>query len=217
MTRETTKQLEYIRKVFAPQDALLEEINAALKTAGREIQVGAEEGKTLQLLARMIGAQTIVEVGTLGGYSALWMARALPEDGHLYTCEHDDIQADMAQSFFDKSEQKNRITILRGKGVDVLPTLNDKGPFDMMFIDADKIGYTAYLDWAEQHIRKGGLIVGDNTLLFDAVLEDEPPEGTAPTTWKNMREFNQRLADPAKYCSVMIPTQEGMTVGIKLF
>ena len=217
MSRTVTKNIDYIRKLYAPQDALLAEINTALKHIGMEIQLGSEEGKLLQLLISMMNIKTVVEIGTLGGYSALWMARALPEDGHLYTLEREAKHAALARDFFARSDVAERITLLEGNAAEMLNSLNDKAPFDMIFIDADKISYGAYLDWAEKHIKKGGLIVADNTLLFDTVAEDSPPEGVAPTTWQNMRRFNERLADPAKYCSVIVPTQEGMSVAIKLF
>jgi predicted O-methyltransferase YrrM len=102
----------------------------------------------------------------------------------------------------------------------VLNELAASAPYDMVFIDADKPGYPEYLDWAEEYVRKGGLIVGDNTLLFGHVWSESAPQGAgAPsrTAWNAMREFNRRLADPAKYHSVLIPTEEGMTVAIKLF
>lgn len=217
MARSVTKNIDYIRKLYAPQDALLGDINAALKEIGMEIQVGSEEGKLLQFMVKAMQVKTIVEVGTLGGYSALWMARGLPEDGHIYTLEREAKHAALARGFFARSEVAERITLLEGDAAGTLATLSAKAPFDMIFIDADKISYPMYLDWAEKNLKKGGLIVADNTLLFDTVAEDTPPENVAPTTWQNMRRFNERLADPKKYCSLIIPTQEGLSVAIKLF
>lgn len=217
MTRHTTPTLDYIRKLYAPQDALLESIDAALRKANIAMHVGAEEGKLLQMLIKLHGAKRIVEIGTLAGYSTLWMARALPEGGHIYTINKDPKHIAMARGHFSQSDMAGRITMLEGDAHDVLPTLSAQGPFDMVFIDADKISYDRYLDWAEANLRKGGLIVGDNTLLFGAVIQDSPPEGTAPATWSAMRRFNERLADTGKYFATMIPTQEGLSVAIKLF
>ena len=87
----------------------------------------------------------------------------------------------------------------------------------MIFIDADKISYLDYLDWAEKYVRKGGVIIGDNSFLFEAVYLEELPEGVRPQTREVMREFNRRLAEPEKYCSIMLPTKEGMTLAIKQF
>ncbi|MFO0388249.1 MAG: O-methyltransferase [Alphaproteobacteria bacterium] len=217
MTRATNPNLDYIRKLYAPEDALQKEINASLAAMNMSIQVGAEEGKLLQFLVKTNNIKTIVEIGTLGGYSAIWMARGLTEGGHIYTLERDPKHAALARGFFEKSDVKDKITLLEGNALDTLSQLSAKAPFDMVFIDADKISYDTYLDWAETNVRKGGLIVGDNTLLFGAAAQDSPPESTAPTTWKNMRSFNERMADTSKYYGLIIPTQEGLSVFVKLF
>ena len=217
MSRQVTPSIDYIRKLYAPQDALLESIDALLARLRIHINIGAEEGKLLQLLIGLHGARKIVEIGTLAGYSAIWMARALPEDGHLYTINKDPEHIAMAAHFFEQSDVKKRITMLEGDAHDVLPKLNGKGPFDMVFIDADKISYNDYLEWTEAQVRPGGLIVADNTLLFGSMGLAEPPHEVAPATWHAMRLFNERLADPQKYFSLLIPTQEGLTVAVKLF
>jgi len=180
--------------------------------------------------------KTIVEIGTLAGYSTLWMARALPKDGHIITLNKEPAHIAMARENFAQADVKDRIEMLEGDARDSLEKLAAEGrfahtpldmtkapldmtkaPLDMIFIDADKIGYNTYLDWAEQHVRKGGLIVADNTFLFDTVWLDKAPEGTAPTTWAGMRRFNERLADSSRYLSVIVPTQEGVTIAIKNF
>ncbi|MEQ1704985.1 MAG: O-methyltransferase [Rickettsiales bacterium] len=218
MSREPTPAIEYIRSLYAAQDDLLADIAVELKKRNIAIQIGAEEGKLLQLLIALHNTKTIVEIGTLAGYSAIWMARALPEDGHIYAINKDPEHVQMAEGFFARSECRDKITQLAGDAHKVLPELSQKGEqFDMVFIDADKISYPAYLDWAEKNIRKGGLIVADNTFLHGAMFEKAPPEGIAPTTWKNMRSFNERLADKSKYNATIIPTSEGLSVAIKLF
>lgn len=217
MTRQVTPSIDYIRKLYAPQDALLASIDELLRKLKIHINIGAEEGKLLQLLIGLHGVRSIVEIGTLAGYSAIWMARALPEDGHLYTINMDPEHIAMAAHFFDQSEVKNRITMLEGDAHDVLPQLSGKAPFDMVFIDADKISYNDYLDWAEEHVRKGGLIVADNTLLFGSMGLAAPPPEVTPASWHAMHLFNERLAAPSKYFSLLLPTQEGLTVAVKLF
>lgn len=209
--------IDYIAKLYAPQDALLASIDATLKAMNIRMHVGADEGKLLQLLIKLHGVKTVIEVGTLAGYSAIWMARALPENGHLYTIGIDAHHNAMAKHFFDQSDVKHKITLLEGDAHAMLPALNAKGPFDMIFIDADKISYNDYLDWAETNVRAGGLIVGDNTLLFDTVWLDAPPPDIAPKTWQAMRRFNERLAKPERYFGLLIPTAEGLSVAIKLF
>lgn len=212
-----TPSLKYIHKLYAQEDDLLSSIVTELEQRNIAIQVGAEEGRLLQLLIALHQVKTIVEIGTLAGYSTIWMARALPDGGHIYTINKDPEHVKMAGSFFSQCECAGRITQLAGDAHIVLPELAGKAPFDMVFIDADKIGYPAYLDWAEQNIRTGGLIVADNSLLGGAVAEDSPPAGMPVTRWKNMRIFNERLADKSKYNASIIPTKEGLSVAIKLF
>jgi predicted O-methyltransferase YrrM len=217
MPKLSNPNLDYIRKLYAPQDALLESIDATLAKHDMTMQVGPEEGKMLQLFIGLYGVKTIVEVGTLAGYSAIWMARALPADGHIYTFNKDPQHIQLAKKFFEHSEVGDRITMIEGDAKKTLPEISDKGPFDMIFIDADKISYNEYLDWAEENVRPGGLIIADNTLLFGMAAKDEAPDDIAPTTWANMRKFNERLADTERYFSIMIPTEEGMTVAVKMF
>lgn len=212
-----TASAEYIRLLYAAQDDLLTSINAELEKRDMAIHISAEEGRILQLIIALHGTKNIVEIGTLAGYSAIWMARALPEGGHIYTINKDPEHVRMAEGFFARCERKEQITQLSGDAHEVLPTLSEKAPFDMVFIDADKISYPDYLDWAEKNIRRGGLIVADNTLLHGFAAEPAPPKNIAPNTWKNMRLFNERLADKSKYNATMLPTGEGLSVAIKLF
>lgn len=207
-------RLSYIRDLFAPESEAQQKARQSLTGDNDKISIYAEEGKLLQLLIRLAGIKTIIEVGTLGGYAALWMADALPEGGHLYTIEKDPGRAALAK---ENTTNAPNITLLEGDAQTVLTDLADKAPFDMIFIDADKLNYARYLDWAEQHIRKGGLIIGDNSLLFDAVWMEELPPRVRQTALQAMRDFNKRLADPARYHSILLPTQEGMTIAQKLF
>lgn len=204
----------YIRDLFASETPALKKIRDSITDKNDQIIIDPEEGKLLQMLARMIGAVTIVEIGALAGYSTLWMAGALPPGGSITTIEKDPRRAAMARA--NLAPYKN-ITLHEGAAMDVLPTLQPAAPFDMVFIDADKLNYLHYLDWAEKNIRKGGLIVGDNTLLFDAVWSDKIPDNVRQTALAAMRAFNQRLSDPEKYTSILLPTAEGMTIAVKNF
>lgn len=208
--------LDYIRSLYAPEDALLTRARQAAEALNHGWQVGAEEGKLLQFFIRAMGVRTVVEIGALTGYSALWMARALPQGGMLHAIDHDTKHCELARGFFAQSEVNGRITLHEGAGADVLETLIPQGPFDMVFIDADKPAYGTYLDWAEKHVRTGGLIVADNTFLFGAVY-GKPAQKSAASTVEAMQRFNERLADEKKYFTAMVPTEEGMTVAIKLF
>jgi len=246
-----TPELEYIRGLYAQEDALLAQIRAKLEEGGLAIQIGAEEGRLLQLLIAMNNVKNIVEIGTLAGYSTIWMARALAKDGHIYTINRDENHIKMARENFAKSECEGRIIMLEGDAHKVLPTLDfschpreggdlkqkipansskkvwagmtkpafEPKTLDMVFIDADKISYNDYLDWAEENLRVGGLLVADNVLLGGSVAHSEPPADrrvAAPTTWQNMKKFNTRLADKSKYNASIIPTKEGLVVAVKL-
>lgn len=205
---------EYIRALFGHETAAQKTARATLSGADDGISLHAEEARILQLLIRLSGARGIVEIGTLGGYSALAMAAAMPEDGHIITLEKDAARAAQARA---NTAQEKRIEIIEGDARATLLQIKDRAPFDMIFIDADKLNYTHYLDWAEEYVRKGGLIVGDNTLLFDAVWMQERPPRVRDTALAAMRDFNRRLADADKYLGIMLPTAEGMTIAQKLF
>jgi predicted O-methyltransferase YrrM len=219
MRTEPDKSLQYIASLFAPEDVVLSESSqAAIQTGAYGMQLGAVEGKLLQLLISLSNAKKILEIGCFMGYSCLWMARALPEDGQIITIEQDKNHAQQAAKHFAMSEQSHKITLKEGKALDVLPSCEVHGPFDLIFIDADKGGYVSYLDWAEKNLRKNGLIIGDNTLLFGNVYEDKPQsKRVSVNSLKVMKEFNQRLADERYYQSILIPTYEGLTVAMKRF
>lgn len=218
MKHQPSPVLDYIRGLYAPEDNVLAEIREEFETRGMPIQVGAEEGKILHLLLRLHRAKHVVEIGALGGYSAIWMARALPVGGHLHTIEHDLEHAALAQKFINRSDVKDKITLWEGEAATMLPRIAEILPqVDAVFIDADKISYPKYLDWAVAHLKPGGLLLADNTLLFGTVHADAPPESghVRPSTWEAMREFNARLADPAHFDAVMLPTREGLSVAIR--
>lgn len=214
--RDMTPQprIQYIRDLFASEDTLLTDIREELETSEFPIQIGAEEGKLLQVLIRLANVKSILEIGTHAGYSTIWMARALPEDGRIITLENSPSRADRARANFNKSEVKDKIVLVESDALAALASMHEK--FDLIFIDADKINYLNYLDWAESHINVGGLIIGDNTYLFENVYADEPDKNVRLASFVAMKEFNRRLADQEKYCSIMLPTKEGLTVAMKI-
>ena len=212
------KRIKYMREVFAPEDDVLRSVREELEKTPWPIQIGAEEGRFLQFLVNISRAKKIVEVGTLAGYSTLWLAKSLPEDGHIFTIEKNPQSAEISRKNFARSKYHKKISLIEGNAIDVLNSINDKAPFDMIFIDADKVSYPKYLDWAEKNIRAGGLIVGDNTFLFGTVYEEKIPKeaDVSKAAHEAMKEFNRRLADPRKYLSFMLPSQEGMTIAMRL-
>lgn len=170
------------------------------------IQVGPSDGKLLHLLLRLARARKVVELGTLVGYSAIHLARALPQDGHLWSIEFDARHAEIARGNLAAAGLAERVTVIVGAGLDVLPTLVEHGPFDAVFIDADKVNYDGYGAWALANLRPGGLVLGDNAYLFGELLEDSPRAHA-------MRRFHEAVA--AACDSVCAPTPDGLVVGIK--
>jgi caffeoyl-CoA O-methyltransferase len=204
--RYTTPEiLDYVNKTHAGHDAALAQA-FAVPEGIPAIQVGPSEGKLLYLLMKLVAAKKIVEVGTLVGYSATHMARALPAGGHLWSVEFDPKHAQVARHNLAVAGLGEKVTVLVGAGVDVLPTIVDKGPFDAVFIDADKINYDKYGVWAVENLRKGGLVIGDNAYLFGELL-DTSDRGRA------MRSFHEHVAKTCE--SVCLPTPDGLVVGIK--
>ena len=218
-SREDFNQRDsYINELFAPEDSCLSKIRTELRQDGKEgINVGPFEGRLLQVLVKMNRVKTIVEVGTLYGYSALWMARALPEDGKIYCLEYSEEICAKAKQLLSDTEVSRKIEFVLGDATETLETLNEKGPFDMAFIDANKGGYVKYLDWAEKNIKTGGIIVGDNTFLFGHIFGSEKSSisNISETQIEVMKSFNKRLSNSELYDSVIIPTAEGMTVAVK--
>ena len=208
-----TTSLSYIRSLFAKESDELQRIRANTVGQNNGIYIYPEEGKLLQLIIKMNQIKTIVEIGTLSGYSATWMAEALPKDGKIYTFEHDEKRYQMAKDNITNP----KIELIKGNALNTLPSIENKAPFDMIFIDANKNGYHNYLSWAEKNIRKGGIIVADNTLLFDTVWNDNTGEKVSKAAIESMREFNLRLGNTEKYTSILLPTEQGFSIAIKEF
>jgi caffeoyl-CoA O-methyltransferase len=195
--------LSYVNRTHASHDAGLAQA-FAVPEGMPAIQVGPSEGRFLYLLMKMIGATKVVEVGTLAGYSAIHMARALPADGRLWTIEYAPKHAEVARANIAAAGLADRVTVLVGAGREVLPTL--KGPVDAVFIDADKENYDHYGQWAIENLRPGGLVLGDNAYLFGKLVDDSD-------TARAMRRFHEAVA--AACDSVCLPTPDGLVVGIK--
>lgn len=199
--------LAWTARVHAPHDEGLQRAFDAPKVHRMPaIQVAPSEGRFTELLLKMIRARTVVEVGTLAGYSALRMVRALPADGHVHTIEFDPRHAQVARDAIAAAGEAHRVTVHVGAGLEVLPTLEPLAPFDAVFVDADKENYDAYGRWAARHLRPGGLLLGDNAFLFGQLLE-ESPRGAA------MRRFHEEAAQ--HFDSVCVPTPDGLLVGIR--
>ncbi|MDD2840298.1 MAG: O-methyltransferase [Rickettsiales bacterium] len=211
-------ELSYIRELYANEDILLKDIRNECSLDNKAITINPEEGKLLQLLIKIANVKNIIEVGTLYGYSTVWFARALTPDGNIWTIDKDN--SDIAQKYFKKLENNlnKKINVISGDAIAELNKMvSKKTRCDMIFIDADKSGYPEYLKLSEKLVKKGGLIVADNTFLSSNVYKDYLSERITLKAQKGMKLFNKMLADNSKYHAIMLNTKEGLSIAIKLF
>jgi predicted O-methyltransferase YrrM len=206
---------KYIRNLYAPEDELLVHIKEQARRQAKPIQIGPEEGKLLQILIQLTRPQKIVEIGTLLGYSTIWMGRAASPDCKIYTIEKNADYAASAEENFRQAGIQEQVELKTGKAKEVLSEIETAGPVDMVFIDADKANYPYYLDWAYNNLKAGGLIVADNTLLFGSVYKPEQDQGVREELVSAMQQFNNKLADSEKFESLLLPYKEGFSIGIK--
>jgi caffeoyl-CoA O-methyltransferase len=200
---------EYITGLFEQEDSSLIATEQSIKESNiPPISISPNQGKFLQMLARLCHAKKILEIGTLAGYSTIWLARALPKDGKLITLEYEPLHARVAQKNIDGAGLSSVVEIREGKGIDLLPKLVEEGagPFDMIFIDADKPPYKEYFDWSLKLSRPGTLIIADNVIREGKVLNDKNTDEMVT----GVKRFNAALAvNPAVTATII------QTVGAK--
>jgi caffeoyl-CoA O-methyltransferase len=213
-TRELLEEIDgYIEHLFGTSDEVLE---ATLRDSRRgglpEINVSPNQGRLLRLLVEIAGARRILEIGALGGYSAIHLARGLPEGGELISLELDEHHADVARNNVERAGLSDIVEVRVGDAHRLLTDLIENGedPFDLVFIDADKEGYPDYLEASLRLVRPGSLILGDNTIRNGTVLD--PQEETARAT----REFNRLVAEDPRLRGIVLPLIreriDGMTI-----
>ncbi len=203
MDERWTQVDRYLTDLLMPPDPVLEAALQASATAGLPpIQVSPTQGKLLHLVARASGARRILEMGTLGGYSTIWLARALPADGVLITLEADPRHAEIARSNIARAGLGEVVEVRIGPALETLPGLTDDEPFDLIFIDADKVGYPDYLRWSVRLSRPGTMIVADNVVRKGAVADtdDQDPNVRA------VRRFIEMLAAEPRVSATAIQT-----------
>ncbi len=154
------------------------------------IAVSSQQGKFLSLLAGAIGARRILEIGTLGGFSTIWLARGAGPDGRVVTLEYEPKHADVARSNLQRAGVGDRVEVIVGAALDTLPTL-DGGPFDLVFIDADKENNAAYLEWAVRLARPGSVIVVDNVIREGRILEAQSDDGKIRATRQTLQTMGE--------------------------
>jgi caffeoyl-CoA O-methyltransferase len=201
---------KYIAGLFAQEDDLLRALREDAANAGLPaISVPPETARFLQLLVRAVGATRVLEVGTLGGYSAIWMARAMGDDGSLLSLELDPEHAAFARRYIERAGLSHAIEVRVGRALQILPTL-DGEKFDIVFLDADKEPLPTYLDWALRLLRPGGLVIADNTLRGGRVAD--PTEDDEQL--RAIREFNRKLAANSRLTGLVVPIGDGVAVAV---
>jgi len=199
----------YIDELLVPEDEALIATKDSLEKAGMpQISVSSNQGKFLHILALLCNAKKILEVGTLAGYSTIWLARAIPKDGQLITIELDPKHAAVAKKNIELAGLGSKVDIRIGKAMDILSKLETEktGPFDMIFIDADKAPYAEYFQYALRLSRPGTLIVADNVIRDGKVLDPNSSDEMV----KGVQRFNKALASNKEVTATII-----QTVGVK--
>ncbi|MEE9270339.1 MAG: O-methyltransferase [Candidatus Krumholzibacteria bacterium] len=201
--------LAYTEDHTSPPSQLLEDLAARTreKTPQPEMLVGGVEGTFLKLLVRLLDARRVLEIGTFTGYSALMLAEGMREGGEVITCEIDRKTAEIAQEYWAQSEHGGKIRLEMGNAVETLTRL--KGPFDLVFIDADKGNYIEYWEGCVPLVRRGGLLLADNVLWSGRVLDPREADDHA------LVAFNRHVRDDARVETVMLTIRDGITMACK--
>lgn len=214
--RFETPELKYMAKYFSAEESELSRVKAELEKDDLSfMSVSAVEARFLQFLVSAFNLNKIVEIGSLYGYSALAMGLRLPSDGKIFCFEKDESRGAKIQQ--NLSGLACEVEIHTGDALENLKKIESEGPFDLIFIDANKNSYCDYLDWSEQNTKKGSIIVGDNTFLFGALWGDSRDRKVGAKQIEIMDLFNKRLSDTDRYHSVMVPFLEGMTIAQRRF
>lgn len=210
MERITRHDLEYLERLHGELPDVLRLLD---REGGRDDIpiVGTAVGRLLGVLVRATGARRIVEIGTAIGYSALWMASALPADGELVTIDPDKDRTDRARRFWGLARVGERIRVVNAPALEALPQL--VGPFDLAFIDALKKEYQAYLEQVIWLLRPGGTVVVDNLLWSGRASGSSPDDGTAET--RAIREFNAAFLRDRRFEATILPVGDGVGIGVK--
>lgn len=213
---------DYIVEHLLSPDPALDVAVAASEAAGLPpIAITPNQGKLLELLARIHHAQSILELGTLGGYSTIWLARALPQDGQLVTLEREPRYAEVALANIANAGLADMVQVRVGPALETLPEMHGEGagPFDLIFIDADKQNYPGYLEWSLKLSRVGTLIIGDNVVRAGAILDSEGSGSEDGGVAAGVRRFYEMLAAEPRVSATAIQTvgakgHDGFALGL---
>lgn len=218
MRKTNPKSYEYIEKLLGGESALMLKARENSEKLGLgAISISLTEAQLIKFHLSAIQPRRVVEIGTLTGLSALHILETLPKDGVLYTLEKSVEHANLAKEVLQDSIQNQRCEVIVGDAQECLKTLKKKGPFDAVFIDGNKGAYLDYFNWASENVRTGGLIFVDNIFLAGAVWGDETKQRFSAKQIGVVQQMNQlAFADPKKFRSVIVPTEEGLLIVQKI-
>jgi len=203
----------YISSLFAGEDSALQQAREDSPKLGLPaINIKPEEGRFLQFLACASGAKKAVEIGTLGGYSGIWIARGLHPGGKLFTLDKESRHAEIARAHFAAAGLSDVIEVRVGDAHRLLLELSDQAPFDFVFIDAEKTGYPAYYDWAIVNTRLGGIIAAHNAFRKGTVVGFGQDDADSEL----MRQFNQQISNDERLISTIYPAGDGTLISVKV-
>ncbi|HEY3289885.1 MAG TPA: O-methyltransferase [Anaerolineae bacterium] len=210
----TEELFDYIVENFATEDALLRSMPAdAAKQGVPMIHISPEQGKFLQVLMKAANAHKVIEVGSLFGYSTIWMARALPKDGKLITLELNPLHVQVTRHNVERAGLADKVEVRQGPAAELLSAMAGSGPYDLAFIDADKPGYITYLEHILKLVRLGGIIIGDNASAAGEVWKHKNDKKDDEHV-KVIHAFNHRMATDPHLTSLLVPISDGMCVGV---
>ena len=206
---------EYAETIFSSETAFLKQLLIDAENEGiPPISIGGLQGSFLQTFIRTMNASTVVEIGSLAGYSALTMAMALPAGGKVYCFE---INPDYAAFIEKKAEEAglfDKISVIVGPALEMIPTIKFQSPIDILFIDADKPNYSRYFEALHPHIRSGGAVIGDNALAWGYIADDNP--SFEPENVQGLQQFNALISGHSEYHpACLVPLGDGMAIAIK--
>ncbi len=209
----TEELYNYIVETFAHEDDLLRAMPADAEKRGIPlIHISPEQGKFLQVMMAATGAKKVLEVGSLFGYSTLWMARALPPGGKLIAIELSPLHAQATRENIKRAGLSDHVVVHQGDAREVLPTLASEAPFDLAFIDAEKAQYVDYFEQVMKLMRVGGMVIADNASAHGEVWKADPKH--AHDNVLAIRALNQRMATDPRLTSLLVPISDGMCVGV---
>lgn len=209
---ETIRQRlrEYVNDVFVREDEMLAFVRQQTAEHGLpQINLQPHEGLMVQLFVRMCAARKVVEVGALAGYSAIWIARALPDDGRLITIDKSSEHCALARAHIQRAGLADKVSVLQGDGRQILDKLAVDAPFDALFVDADKVSYPHYFSWAAENLRLGGIVMAHNAFWGGQILNPHSEDDYG------LVRFNQMLAEHPAFESTIIEVGDGLALGVK--